>query len=186
MFLAFFRVGLFTIGGGLAMVPLMEDIAVRKEHWLTEEEMVDCLAVSQSMPGVVAVNTATYIGNKRRGFTGALAATLGVIAPSFLVIALLVTFLWGYIDNPYVLGALRGIKAALCGMVGLTVARMGRQVLKGAFSWLVAIAVFAAAMFLHISVIFAILAAAAAGVVRVFCRERRGDAPNAGGKGADG
>lgn len=81
MFAAFFKIGLFTFGGGLAMLPLIQKAAVDDYKWLTEEEMVDCVAVAQAMPGVIAINTATYVGNRKRGFAGALFATLGVILP---------------------------------------------------------------------------------------------------------
>ena len=93
LFIAFFKIGLFTFGGGLAMLPLIQRTVVEDYKWMTEEEMLDCIAVTQAMPGVIAVNAATYIGNRRKGFAGSLAATLGVILPSFIIIILAVLFL---------------------------------------------------------------------------------------------
>ena len=86
LFWEFFKIGIFTIGGGMAMIPQIQQGVVKDKGWLSEEEMVDCIAVSQSMPGVIAINSATYIGRKTNGFSGAAAATIGVIAPSFLII----------------------------------------------------------------------------------------------------
>ena len=94
MFIAFFKMGLFTIGGGLAMIPLMQKYAVDDQKWLTEEEMVDCIAISYSVPGVVAINAATFIGKKKYGMTGAVIATLGVTLPSLFCIIAIVLFLY--------------------------------------------------------------------------------------------
>ena len=117
LFAAFFKMGLFTFGGGLAMLPLIQRTVVEDYQWMTEEEMIDCIAVTQAMPGVIAINAATYVGNKRKGFTGALSATLGVILPSFIVIILAVLFLGAIGENRYVDGAFTGIKAASCGRI---------------------------------------------------------------------
>ena len=102
LFWSFFKLGLFTIGGGMAMIPLIQGIVVDEKHWMTEEEAVDCIAVSQGLPGVVAINMATYIGHQKKGSGGALAATIGVILPSFVIIILIVKLLQGIGDNPYV------------------------------------------------------------------------------------
>ena len=88
LFLSFFKLGLFTIGGG--MVPLIQGIVVDEKHWMTEEEAVDCIAVSQGLPGVIAINMATYIGHQKKGIPGAVTATLGVILPSFIIIILII------------------------------------------------------------------------------------------------
>ena len=105
LFWNFFKLGLFTIGGGMAMIPLIQNIVVDKMRWMTEEETVDCIAVSQGLPGVIAINMATYIGQKKKGLAGALTATIGVMLPSFIIIILVVKLLHGFGDNRYVLGA---------------------------------------------------------------------------------
>ncbi|MBQ9972186.1 MAG: chromate transporter, partial [Firmicutes bacterium] len=109
MFTGFFKIGMFTFGGGLAMLPLIQKMAVDDYKWLTEEEMVDCVAVTQAMPGVIAINTATYIGYKRRGFAGALFSTLGVILPSFMIIICAVLLLSTIGENKYVDSAFTAI-----------------------------------------------------------------------------
>lgn len=100
LFWFFFKLGLFTIGGGMAMIPLIQDIVVNRKKWMTEEEAVDCIAVSQALPGVIAINMATYIGHRKKGFAGAVCATAGVILPSFIIIILIVKLLHGLGDKP--------------------------------------------------------------------------------------
>lgn len=172
LFASFFKIGLFTIGGGLAMIPLLERIAVKEKKWFDEEEMMDCLALSQSLPGVVAVNMATYTGKRKGGFAGALAATLGVILPSFLIIILIANILLHVGDNPYVAGAFTGIKAGVCGMILATVIRLGKKNLKDAFGWIIALAAFILIAFLGVSAVWVILGAAACGIVWVLLRKK--------------
>ena len=126
LFWEFFKIGIFTIGGGMAMIPQIQQVVVKDKGWLSEEEMVDCIAVSQSMPGVIAINSATYIGRKTNGFSGAAAATTGVIAPSFLIIILIVSFLGMVGENHYIQGAFVGIKAAVCGLILISAGQAGQ------------------------------------------------------------
>ena len=99
LFWEFFKVGIFTIGGGIAMIPQIQQVVVEDKKWISEEDMLDCIAVAQSLPGVVAINSATYIGNRMYGVKGALAATLGVVAPSFIIIIVVVSFLGAIGEN---------------------------------------------------------------------------------------
>lgn len=165
LFREFLKIGLFTIGGGMAMIPQLQHVAVEEKKWLTEDEMIDCIAVSQALPGVIAINTATYIGMKLKGIRGAAASTLGVITPSFVIIILAVTLLENIGENPYVQGAFTGVKAAVCGLILVTVIKMGRRILRSWFAWLMAIVAFAAIVFLGINAVWAILAGAIAGIV---------------------
>ncbi len=164
LFFEFAKIGLFTIGGGMAMIPQMQQV-VRDKKWLAEEEILDCLAVSQSLPGVIAINASTYIGKRHAGLKGAAAATLGVIMPSFLIILLAVTLLDSIGENSYVLGAFTGIKAAVCGLILVTAVRLAKQNLKNAFQWVIAAAAFAAIGIFGITAVWVIIAGAAAGVV---------------------
>ena len=134
LFSAFFKLGLFTFGGGMAMVPLLQDKMCKEYGWMTEDEVVDCLAVSQGLPGVIAINMATYTGYFMKGLKGALAATLGMVLPSFIIIILVVCVLEGFNENPYVQGALTGINAASAGLILWAAIKLGKQVLKSAFA----------------------------------------------------
>lgn len=165
LFLAFFKLGLFTFGGGVAMVPLLQDKVCKEYGWMTEEEVVDCLAVSQGLPGVIAINMATYTGYFLRGLRGALAATFGMVLPSFIIIILVVCVLEGFNENPYVQGALTGINAASAGLILWAAIKLGRQVLKNAFTWILAIGAFIAIAVLDINAVWAILAGIAIGIL---------------------
>lgn len=117
LFWEFFKIGLFTIGGGAAMIPQIQHVATVEKGWLDDEEMLDCIAMGQSLPGVIAVNIATYVGYRKRGLAGAAAATFGVVLPAFISI-LILTVLLRYIgDSKFVEGAFMGIKAAVCGLI---------------------------------------------------------------------
>ena len=165
LFWEFFKFGIFTIGGGMAMIPQIQQGVVKDKGWLTEKEMVDCIAVSQSMPGVIAINSATYIGRKTNGFSGAAAATIGVIAPSFLIIILIVSFLGMVGENHYIQGAFVGIKAAVCGLILISAVKLGKQILKGPFQWILAVTSFLAIGVFGITAVWAVLAGAVVGIL---------------------
>lgn len=165
LFLSFFKLGLFTIGGGMAMVPLIQGIVVDEKHWMTDEEAVDCIAVSQGLPGVIAINMATYIGHQKKGILGAVTATLGVILPSFIIIILIIKILSGIGDNRYVNGALTGIKAAATGLIMFSAYKLGKQVLKGWFQVVLALCAFAAIILLDVNAIWPIVGGIILGLI---------------------
>ena len=165
LFWTFFKLGLFTIGGGMAMIPLMQGIIVVKKRWLTSEEMVDCIAVSQGLPGVIAINMATYIGHRKKGVLGALVATFGVVLPSLVIIIAVIEILNGIGDNRYVNGALMGIKAAATGLIAYSAFSVGKQILKGVFPWVLAVAAFAVIVFLGVNAVWVIIAGIICGLI---------------------
>lgn len=164
LFVTFFRVGIFTIGGGMVMIPLLQDIVVNKKCWLTEDEAIDCIAVSQGLPGVIAINMATYIGFKKRGVLGALSATLGVVLPSLIIIIIVAEFLRNAGDNSYVEGALVGIKAAATGLIAYSALKVGKKVMTGKFQWAIGLICFLIIVFLKISAVWAIVVGMLAGL----------------------
>lgn len=165
LFWEFFKLGLFTIGGGMAMLPLIQNIVVEKKGWMSEEEAVDCIAVGQSLPGVIAINMATYIGRQKRGLLGAFCATAGVVLPSFLIIILVVELLRALGDSSYLSGALTGIKAAATGLIGWSAYKLGKKVLDGILPVVLAGVSFAAVAFVGVDAIWMILAGVAVGVL---------------------
>lgn len=175
LFLAFLKMGLFTIGGGMAMIPQMQQLAVEEHHWLTEGEVVDCIAVSQSLPGVIAINLATFIGRRVCGLAGAIAATVGVVLPSFVIIILAVLVLDQIEDNPWLNGAFVGVKAAVCGLILVTAVRLGKQVLRSVFGWILMICSLIAVGVLGISAVWVILGAAILGIAYTLIRSRKGE-----------
>ena len=116
LFLTFFRIGLFTFGGGYAMLPLVQEAVVQK-GWMTNEQIVDFIAVSESTPGPIMVNLATYVGSSQAGFLGAAVARLAVVLPSFLIILLVTALLKTALKNKYVQAVLRGLKPCVIGIV---------------------------------------------------------------------
>ena len=116
LFYEFFLIGLFTFGGGYAMIPLIED-AVLKHNWLSETDFINFIGVCESTPGPVAVNMATYIGSTQAGILGSAVATIAVVLPSFIIIVLIAAVLKNIIKNKYVIRALEGIKAVVLGLI---------------------------------------------------------------------
>ncbi len=116
LFYEFFLIGLFTFGGGYAMIPLIED-AVLKHNWLSETDFINFIGVCESTPGPVAVNMATYIGSTQAGILGSAVATIAVVLPSFIIIVLIAAILKNIIKNRYVVRALEGIKAVVLGLI---------------------------------------------------------------------
>lgn len=139
------------------MLPLIQAETVEKRHWLSQEEMADCLAISQSLPGAIAANAAIYIGNKTKGVAGALAATLGVILPAYLSILAAILFLNQLENHVYVQGAIGGIKAVAVALILVTAYTLGRQVIKSRIDAAIAILAFLIIVVFGQSAIFAIL-----------------------------
>lgn len=157
------------------MLPLIQQLVVSK-GWLNEEEAVDCIAVSQALPGILSINAATYIGKTLCGLTGALAATLGCILPSFIIIITVVTLLGTVSGSKIVEGAFLGIKAAVCGLVVVSAVRLGKTVIKDPMSWILTIMAFVMIAFFDITALWAIIAGGVIGVVyQVFWKSRRKD-----------
>lgn len=127
LFGIFFRIGMFTFGGGFAMLPLIEREVVRNRNWLSAEEFIDMLAMAQSVPGPIAVNTSVFVGYKLRGVRGALVAALGVIVPSFVVMLLIVLFFVAIRHNPEIERIFKGIRPAVAAMIAAAVLTMGRK-----------------------------------------------------------
>ncbi len=113
LFLTFARIGMFTFGGGYAMIAMIESICVEKKQWISHDEMMDITVIAESTPGPIAINCATFVGYKQRGFAGALAATAGIVLPSFCVIYAIASFLDDYLEIAWIARAFQGIKAAV-------------------------------------------------------------------------
>ncbi len=127
LFLTFFKIGAFTFGGGYAMLPLIQE-AVMKNGWLSMQELIDFVAVSESTPGPFAVNIATYVGSEMGGFFGAVCATLGVVLPSFLIILLVAKGYEKFKNSRIVSGCMTGLKPAVIGLIGAAAISFGKTV----------------------------------------------------------
>ncbi|MCX7709271.1 MAG: chromate transporter [Clostridia bacterium] len=163
LFMIFLKIGGFTFGGGLAMLPLIQREVVDNRSWVAEEEIIDIFAISQSVPGVIAINTSIFVGNKVAGKSGAVAAAFGVILPAFVSIILVVTLLIGLQGNIYVEKVFAGIRAASAGLILLAAIKLGRNAVKGRLGYFIAIAAFLAITIWNIHAAWAIVFGGVAG-----------------------
>lgn len=163
MYAAFFQVGLFTFGGGYAMLPMLEKECVDKHAWTTQEELLDIFALAQCTPGIIAVNTATFLGKKQAGLPGAVMATLGVITPSLLIISLIAALLTNFADLAPVQHALVAVRAAVTALIFASVYKMGKSALKHPLSYVIAIVAFLLVALFGASPVAIVVAAALIG-----------------------
>ena len=172
LFCAFFRIGLFTFGGGYAMLPLLQREIVEKKKWATEEEMLDYFAVGQCTPGVIAVNTATFIGFKEKKLSGAIFATLGIVSPSLVIITVIAALLSNFAHIAAVQNAFAGIRVAVCVFILNSIVKLWKKSVVDKLTFAVFLAVFLGSVLLsHVSPVVFIVAAAVLGiVVRVWLR----------------
>jgi len=126
LFITFFKIGLFTFGGGYAMIAVIEDECVEKKKWISHDEMLDIIAVAESTPGPIAVNSATYVGYAQGGFIGAVTASLGIVMPSFIIIFAISSFLNKFLEIELIANAFKGIRVA----VGIIIVNAGIRLFK--------------------------------------------------------
>ncbi len=164
IFASFFKVGLFTFGGGYAMLPILRREVVENHAWVTDEELLDCYAIGQCTPGVIAVNTATYVGYQVGGVPGSVMGTVAVVLPSLIIISVIALFLRGFADNPYVGYAFSGIRVAVAVLVGDALIKLYQKGVKGALANGIFAAVVIVSVLFDFSPIWVILAAILLGV----------------------
>ena len=165
LFLTFFKIGLFTFGGGYAMIPLIEKEIVHNKKWIKEEDILEIVAIAESTPGPIAVNAATFAGYRLAGFFGALAATCGVVLPSFAIILAISGILQAFRDNKYVQYAFMGIRAGVLALVIKALITLFKKAPKGLIAYLIMAAVFILAAFTGIDIVFIIIGSAVVGLV---------------------
>ena len=171
----FFKIGITTFGGGYAMLPMLERELVTNRKYVTMEEIMDYFAVGQCTPGIIAVNTATFIGYKRKGVLGGIFATLGVITPSLIIITLLASILSFLAGEKIVEHAFAGISVAVCALIVQAVLKLSKSGIKDIFTGIVAAVSFILVFFVKsLSPIVVIIAAAVAGVIfKAICEKKQ-------------
>lgn len=165
LFWTFCKIGALTFGGGYAMLPLIQREIVENKKWSTEKEILDYYAVGQCTPGVIAVNTATFIGYKLRGIIGGIVATLGVIFPSIVIILIIATFLQNFADLAIVQSAFAGIRVAVVALIITTVVKLIKSSIKDYLGVIIAIIAFAISAFIGLSPVYVVIAAALTGFI---------------------
>ncbi len=158
LFCTFARISATTIGGGYVMFPLLKLEVVDSKGWISDDEMVDYYALGQSIPGIIAMNTATLVGYRKRGIPGALAAAAGMAAPSLVVILLIAAFLTPYFDHPWVQKGFSGIRAAVVAMITMAVWQVGKKSVNSISKGLIAAGSFLAIIGLNAHPVLMIIA----------------------------
>ena len=172
LFLTSLKLGAFTFGGGYAMFPLLEREYSQNKGYFKNEEMLDILAIAQSLPGMISINACIIIGYRLCSYLGAIVAVLGIALPSLIVMSVISFFYVQFSSNTYVIAALKGIRVAVIALLVQAVIKLGKQGVKGLFGWLMAIVAFLFALFSNIHLIFIILASGIIGVLYLYISEQ--------------
>ena len=173
LFVTFFKIGAFTFGGGYAMIPLIQREVVEEKKWITDDDILEIIAISESTPGPIAINSATFIGYRICGFWGSFFATLGVVLPSFVIILLISFVLKEFQDLKAVQYAFEGIRAGVLALLIKALVGMYKKSPKNLVSYIVIVASFLVSAFVDISVLWVIIGCAVFGLVTSMYANRR-------------
>ncbi|MGL4989347.1 MAG: chromate transporter [Cetobacterium sp.] len=157
IFITFFKIGLFTFGGGYAMIPLIEREMISEKKWIDKDELLEIISISQMTPGPIAINAATFIGKKRLGILGAISATLGVIAPSLIIITLISSFFAQSFLNPTMQKLFIGLRAGIAALILSSVVKLSKNTLNDYFSYIIFTVSLLALIFFNTSPILLII-----------------------------
>ena len=172
LFYTFAKVGVMTFGGGMAMLPILQREVVENKGWATDEELTDYFAIGQCTPGIIAVNTATFVGQKQQGILGGIVATMGIVFPSLVIISALAGVINTFSHLAWVQHAFAGIRVCVCVLIFNAVLKLGRSAIRDAWGWVIFAAVLAASLLLDLSPVLYVLAAGVAGAVIGAVRRR--------------
>lgn len=165
LFITFAKLGAVTFGGGYAMLPIIQREVVEKKQWATEEEVLDYYAIGQCTPGVIAVNTATFIGQKKKGILGGIAATLGVVFPSIIIITIIAAFISNFADYPIVKNAFAGIRVCVVVLILNAIIKLWKKSVVDVLTFIIFLAVAVLSFIFDISPIIFVVAAAVIGII---------------------
>ncbi|BBK75840.1 chromate transporter [Clostridium butyricum] len=171
MFITFFKIGAFTLGGGYAMLPIIQKEVVEKKKWIGETEFLDMVAISQSAPGPLAVNISAFVGQKMKGLVGFITSTLGAILPSFIIIILVASVFLGIENSPVVQRVFQGIRPAVVALIAVPVISMGKTAKVNKKNFIIPLLAAVLVAIFKITPIYVILGAAAIGVIDVLRRK---------------
>ena len=167
LFAAFFKIGLFTFGGGMSMLPMLQRELVESKQWMTEEEILNYFAIGQCTPGIIAVNVATFCGYKRAGLSGAIVSTIGIVCPSWIVITLIAGSISRFSDIVWIQRAMKGVYVAVAALLARAVFTFGKKIITDLVTAVIAVASFFAMSVWNVSGILIVLAAGIIG----FCAQ---------------
>lgn len=165
LFITFAKMGVLTFGGGMAMLPILQREVVETKRWATEDEIVDYFAIGQCTPGIIAVNTATFVGQKRKGISGGIVATLGVVFPSLIIITILAGLINNFSDVAWVQNAFAGIQVCVCVLIFNAVLKLLKKSVVDKWTAAIFVLVLLGGVFLNVSPVWFILVAAVLGIL---------------------
>ena len=177
IYISFFKIGILTFGGGYSMLPMLQKELVESRGWATNEEVIDLFAVAQCLPGIIAINTATLVGRKVRGVRGGLAAALGVISPSFLIIVIIAAFIQNFIEYTVVQNAFFGIRIAVAALILDAIIKLWKTGIHDLLAFIIFAITFTVSLVFKISSVYLVILAVTVGILSMKIRERK--------KGAD-
>ena len=170
LFSIFFKIGLCTFGGGIAMLPILERELGEKRAWVTSDELLDYFAIGQSTPGIIAVNVATFVGYKRAGLIGGCVATFGMVFPSIIIITLIAKFISNFSDIWWVQKALTGINVAVAAILTYAVVNFSKKSVKNLFGFVLLAIAFVLIFVFKVGTVYVIFGSAILGVILAACR----------------
>lgn len=173
LYLAFVKIGAFTFGGGLAMMPIMQRELIEKRGWLTEEELIDYFAIGQSTPGIIAVNVATFVGYKRLGWFGGIIGTLGVVTPSWVIIMILAGAISSVDKYPLAQKALRGINVAVAALLTSVIVKFSKKTIKNLWNAFFMLLAFVLIYFLKVQSVWIIIASLITGSLLTLYKQKK-------------
>ena len=173
VFLTFLRIGAFTFGGGYAMIPLIQRETVEKNKWISDDDILEIIAIAESTPGPIAINSATFVGYKAAGFWGSFCATFGVVLPSYVIISVISLLLQQFKDIQAVQYAFFGIRAGVLALILKSFWTMLKKCKKAAIPYIIVATSFIIATFFDINVLFIIVGSAVFGLVTSLITERK-------------
>ena len=173
LYLAFVKIGAFTFGGGLAMMPIMQRELIEKRGWITEEELIDYFAIGQSTPGIIAVNVATFVGYKKLGWFGGIIGTLGVVTPSWVIIMLLAGAISSVDKYPLAQKALKGINVAVAALLTSVIVKFSKKTIKSIWNAFFMLLAFALIYFLKVQSVWIIIASLVIGSLLTLYRQNK-------------
>ena len=176
LLITFLKIGAFTFGGGYAMIPVIQREIVEKNKWITEDDILNIIAIAESTPGPIAINSATFVGYQVAGVLGSAAATFGVVFPAFMIIYIISFFLRQFEELKVIKYAFNGIRAGVLSLLLNALISMGKKCPKNLMSYIIVAASFAVVAIFDVNVLFVIIGCAVTGVVWSI-------AANKGGKG---
>ena len=173
LFTTFFKIGLFTFGGGLAMLPLIQRAVVEKENWITEDEMLEMVAISESTPGPIAINTATFVGYRVAGVAGAIVASLGVVVPSFSIITAIALLLSGNYEIRFLKYAFFGLRAGVIAILINAIVKVYKKSPKGAVEYCIMLFAFLMVAVLKVNVFLTMIVCAVIGLISFTVKNKK-------------